>query len=166
MDFIVVESTRCVKVRSKVIMNFDELYQDLILDHSRRPRNYSEIPSDFIQTRGDNPSCGDEIQLGLKINADGDIEDIKFQGQGCSICMASASLMTLKVKKKKREDASRLMEEFHRMITPVDPQNPPVPSAELGDLRLLQGVSKFPQRVKCATLAWQALKQGLAQPSP
>jgi nitrogen fixation NifU-like protein len=137
----------------------EELYQQVILDHSRRPRNKGEI-ADGIKVHGDNPSCGDEIDLSVKFGADGGVEDLKFTGQGCAISQASASLMTLKLKGKPRAEAEALMKAFHDLVT-TELADPP---KALGDLRLMAGVRKFPQRVKCAMLAWRALEQALHQP--
>jgi nitrogen fixation NifU-like protein len=132
----------------------EELYQQVILDHSKRPRNFGEIPG-AVHVRGDNPSCGDEIDLHVKFAADGGVEDIKFTGQGCAISQASASLMTLKLKGKPRAAAEEMARAFHDLVT-TEIADPP---RLLGDLRLLQGVRKFPQRVKCAMLAWRAFEQ-------
>jgi nitrogen fixation NifU-like protein len=135
----------------------EELYQQVILDHSRRPRNVGEISDGAVHVHGDNPSCGDEIHLHVKFGADGGIEDVKFTGQGCAISQASASLMTMKVKGKSRSDAETMLNAFHDLVT-SEVNDPP---KALGDLRLLQGVRKFPQRVKCAMLAWRALEQAM-----
>jgi len=132
----------------------------VLLDHSRRPRNFGEIPG-AVRVRGDNRSCGDEIQLDLLPGPDGAIADVKFTGQGCAISQASASLMTLKIKGKTRSEAEAMIAQFHRMVTDEAFE----PARQLGDLRLLAGVRKFPQRVKCAMLAWRALEQALAKPS-
>ncbi len=136
----------------------EELYQQVILDHSRRPRNRGELADGAVHVHGDNPSCGDEIHLHVKFGASGEVEDIKFTGQGCAISQASASLMTMKIKGRSRAEAQELLAAFHALVTSevVDP-----PKA-LGDLRLLQGVRKFPQRVKCAMLGWRAFEQALA----
>jgi nitrogen fixation NifU-like protein len=136
----------------------EELYQQVILDHSRRPRNVGEIGEGAVQVHGDNPSCGDEIHLHVKFGADGGVEDLKFTGQGCAISQASASMMTMKVKGRSRAEAETLLHAFHDLVTIEVPEPPKM----LGDLRLLQGVKKFPQRVKCAMLAWWALEQALA----
>jgi len=138
--------------------DIEELYQEVILDHSRRPRNVGEIVAGAVHVRGDNPSCGDEIDLHIKFGTDGGIEDVKFTGQGCAISQASASLMTLKVKGRGRADAETMLKAFHDLVT-TEVADPP---KMLGDLRLLQGVRKFPQRVKCAMLAWRALEQAMA----
>lgn len=139
-------------------MEFEELYQDIILDHSRRPRNFGELPEATVHVHGDNPMCGDEISVHLKFGPDDKVEGISFTGNGCSICMASASLMTLKVKKKTRAEAEELMHNFQDLLTSEEER---APSAKLGDLGLFIGVRKFPLRVKCATLAWHALEEAL-----
>ena len=136
----------------------EELYQQVILDHSKRPRNFGELP-DAIHVHGDNPSCGDEIQLHVKFGADGGVADIKFTGTGCAISQASASLMTLKLKGKPRVEAERLMHNFQVLVTSdTEPD-----TKGLGDLVLLRGVRKFPQRVKCAMLAWRAFEQAMGE---
>ena len=138
----------------------EELYQQVILDHSRKPRNFGEIVGDATRVHGDNPSCGDEIHLAVKFGPDGGVEDVKFTGQGCAISQASASLMTLKIKGRPRAEAVGMLNAFHDLVTKDDAAEPP---KQLGDLRLLQGVRKFPQRVKCAMLAWRAFEQAMAQ---
>ena len=144
-------------------MNFDELYQELILDHSKRPRNFGEL-ADAVHVHGDNPSCGDEIYLHVKFGPE-TVEDVKFTGQGCAICQASASMMTLKLKGKPRADATHIMQLFKaRIIGPEDGPAAATPGPrELGDLNVLLGVRKFPQRVKCAMLAWRAFEQALQE---
>ena len=134
----------------------EELYQEVILDHSRRPRNFGAI-ADGIHVHGDNPSCGDEIDLTVRFKEDGSVEDLKFQGQGCAISQASASLMTQKLKGKPRAEAEGMLRAFHELVT----SDVPDPPKMLGDLRLMAGVRKFPQRVKCAMLAWRAFEQAL-----
>jgi len=133
----------------------EELYQQVILDHSRRPRNFGEIAEGAVRVHGDNPSCGDEIHLSVKFGADGAIEDIKFTGLGCAISQASASLMTMKLKGRSSAEAQEMAGAFHDLVTKEVVEAP----KSLGDLRLLQGVRKFPQRVKCAMLAWRAFEQ-------
>jgi nitrogen fixation protein NifU and related proteins len=137
----------------------EELYREVILDHSRRPRNFGELPDATVRVRGDNPACGDEIDVALKFGDDGRLEQVKFTGHGCAISQASASMMTAKVKGKNCDDASSTLRAFENLI--VGDGND-VPQT-LGDLRLLAGVRKFPQRVKCAMLAWRALEQALQQ---
>ena len=137
----------------------EELYQQVVLDHARRPRNFGEITGDALHVHGDNPSCGDEIDLHVRFGADGSVEDIKFTGQGCAISQASASLMTLKLKGKPRTEATELLNAFHSLVTTDTAAEAP---RALGDAKLLAGVRKFPQRVKCAMLAWRAFEQALA----
>ncbi len=139
----------------------EELYQQVILDHSKRPRNFGEL-ADAIHVHGDNPSCGDEIQLHVKFAPDGAVEDIKFKGSGCAICMASASIMTTKLKGKPRPEAERLAHNFHTLVTSETEPD----TKGLGDAVLLRGVRKFPQRVKCATLGWRAFEQALGEGGP
>ncbi len=136
-----------------------DLYQQVILDHSRNPRNHGEIPPPCLHAHGDNPSCGDEIDVWLRLSEDGqNIDDLKFTGQGCAISQASASMMTQKIKGKSQAQAVAMREDFRRLVmgdgTPTDEDS-------LGELVLLEGVQKFPQRVKCAMLAWRALEQAL-----
>ena len=137
----------------------EELYQEVILDHSRRPRNFGDLPDAAVQVHGDNPACGDEIHLGVKFGTGGELQDIKFTGHGCAISQASASLMTAKLKGKSRLEAKEMLRAFHDLVTDETAEAPKM----LGDLRLLQGVRKFPQRVKCAMLAWRAVEQALQQ---
>jgi nitrogen fixation protein NifU and related proteins len=142
-----------------MIPELEELYQEVILDHSRRPRNFGDLPNAAVRVHGDNPACGDEIHLGVKFGTDGGLQDIKFTGHGCAISQASASLMTAKLKGKSRAEAIEMFRAFHDLVTDETAEAPKM----LGDLRLLQGVRKFPQRVKCAMLAWRAVEQALQQ---
>ena len=137
----------------------EDLYQEVILDHSRRPRNFGELPDAAVRVRGDNPACGDEIYLGVKFDRDGGVADIKFSGGGCAISQASASLMTMKLKGKSRAEVMEMLRAFHELVTNEKSES----AKALGDLRAMQGVRKFPQRVKCAMLAWRALEQALEQ---
>ena len=140
-------------------MEIEELYQEVILDHSRRPRNFGELPDAAVLVHGDNPACGDEIHLAVKFDPDGGLEDIKFTGRGCAISQASASLMTMKLKKKSRAEVVDMLRAFHDLVT----EETNDASKALGDLRVMQGVRKFPQRVKCAMLPWRAVEQALEQ---
>jgi nitrogen fixation protein NifU and related proteins len=135
-----------------------ELYQETILDHSKRPRNFHEIPEADASAVGHNPLCGDRVTVYLRLR-DNTIADIAFVGQGCAISKASASLMTDAVKGKSRAQAHALFETFHRMVTgkPGEPVN----TAALGKLAVLSGVSEFPVRVKCASLPWHTLEAAL-----
>ncbi len=137
----------------------EELYQEVILDHSRRPRNFGVLENADVLVHGDNPACGDEIHLGVQFGTDGKLEGIKFSGQGCAISQASASMMTMKLKGKSREEAAEMARTFKDLVTGAGAGA----TKGLGDLQLLQGVKKFPQRVKCAMLAWRAVEQALAQ---
>ena len=129
-----------------------ELYQEVILDHNRRPRNFRVIDAGR-RSEGYNPLCGDRITVYLQV-ADGVIKDASFQGSGCAISKASASLMTENVKGKTVEEAQSLFERFQQMIT--GPSDTPAP--DLGKLTVLAGVRQFPVRVKCASLAWHTLR--------
>jgi nitrogen fixation NifU-like protein len=132
-----------------------DLYQEVILDHSKRPRNFHDMPDATNLVEGYNPLCGDKLKLFVKM--DGDIvRDISFVGAGCAISTASASLMTETVKGKSREEAARMMERFHTLLT----TDGPTPD-NLGKLTVFSGVREFPVRVKCATLAWHTLKSAL-----
>ncbi len=136
-----------------------ELYQQVILDHSRKPRNFGELEPPCAHAHGDNPSCGDELDLFVRFDDADRIADIKFRGQGCAISQASASMMTIKVKGRPKDEAAALGDDFRRIVTgDGTPQN----IDALGELQLLEGVQKFPQRVKCAMLAWRALQQVLS----
>lgn len=137
----------------------EELYQEVILDHARRPRNFGELTDATVLVHGDNPSCGDEIHLAVRFGADGSLEDIRFTGHGCAISQASASLMTSKLKGKSREKVTAILHTFQDLLLGQSTEV----TEGLGDLRLLQGVRKFPQRVKCAMLAWRAAEQALQQ---
>ena len=137
----------------------EELYQEVILDHSRRPRNFGELADAAVRVHGDNPACGDEIDLGVKFGGDGRLDEIKFSGHGCAISQASASMMTMKLKGKSRAAAQEMLDAFHTLVAGEGDDSGEI----LGDLRLLRGVRKFPQRVKCAMLAWRALEEALWQ---
>src|SRR6266487_754143 len=136
-----------------MISELDELYQEVILDHSRRPRNFGDLPEAVVRVHGDNPACGDEIHLGVKFDAGGRLQDIKFTGHGCAISQASASLMTMKLRGKSRVEVMEMLRAVHHLLTDETSEAPKT----LGDLRVMKGVRKFPQRVKCAMLAWRAV---------
>ena len=135
-----------------------ELYQETILDHSKRPHNYREIPDATATAVGHNPLCGDRVTVYLRLEGS-TISDVAFVGQGCAISKASASLMTDAVKGKSRTEARDLFERFRTMVTgrPGDP----IDTQTLGKLAVLSGVSEFPVRVKCASLAWHTLEAAL-----
>jgi nitrogen fixation NifU-like protein len=142
-----------------MIPEIEELYQEVILDHSRRPRNFGELSDATVRVHGDNPACGDEIHVAVKFDTDGGLQDIKFTGRGCAISQASASLMTMKLKGKTRPEATQMLRAFHDLVT-KDAREPP---KTLGDLRVMKGVRNFPQRVKCAMLPWRAVEQAFEQ---
>ena len=134
-----------------------DLYQEVILDHNRRPRNFRAIESPTTKQEGYNPLCGD--RLTLYVTVDGNvIKDVAFQGSGCAISKASASLMTEQIKGKTIEQARALFDRFHSMIT----SDPGTPADDLGKLSVLAGVREFPTRVKCASLAWHTMKAAVA----
>jgi len=132
-----------------------ELYQEVILDHNKRPRNFRVLNPASHEARGHNPLCGDRITVYLTV-VDDIIQDIAFQGQGCAISTASASLLTEALKGKTIAEAERLFEHFHEMVT--TDQEPP---SDMGKLAVLQGVRDYPSRVKCATLSWHAVQAAL-----
>lgn len=138
--------------------NLGELYQQVILDHNKKPRNYRAIDDPTRTAEGYNPLCGDQLKVYLKLGADGAIDDVSFEGSGCAISKASASLMTVNVKGKSAAEAAVIFEEFHRLVTgDLDPEG----ENHLGRLKVFAGVSEFPARVKCASLAWHALHGAL-----
>ena len=137
-------------------MEIDELYQTIILDHSKRPRNFGELPPPAVKGEGYNPSCGDEIAVFVNESPTGRIDQIRFTGQACAICMASTSLMTTQVKGKTITEALGLKRAFIDFLT-----KEAAPANGLGNLQALGGVKKFPQRLKCATLGWHALEGAL-----
>jgi nitrogen fixation NifU-like protein len=135
-----------------------ELYQSVILDHNKAPRNFRRPPAANRVARGQNPLCGDELTVYLQVD-DGVVRDAAFEGSGCAISTASASLMTEGVKGRRVEDVEKLFDGFHRLVT-SDPTEP-VGEEGLGKLAVFGGVREFPVRVKCATLAWHALRAAL-----
>jgi nitrogen fixation protein NifU and related proteins len=137
--------------------SMSELYQNVILEHNRAPRNYRAMPDASGQAEGNNPLCGDRITVWLRVE-DGIVRDASFQGSGCAISRASASLMTGAVQGRTREEAERLFQRFHRLVTGRLEGDQP---ETLGKLAVFSGVSEFPVRVKCATLAWHAMKEAL-----
>jgi nitrogen fixation NifU-like protein len=137
-------------------MEIDELYQTIILDHSKRPRNFGELPSPALKGAGYNPACGDEVTVFVAHSPAGKIEQAKFVGQACAICMASTSLMTVQVKGKTTAEALSLKQAFIDFLTKDDSS-----AQGLGNLQALAGVKRFPQRLKCATLGWHALQIAL-----
>ena len=136
-----------------------ELYQSVILDHNKKPRNFQRPAGANREAHGHNPLCGDRIDVFADVE-DGVLRDVGFEGSGCAISKASASLMTEAVKGRKLADVERLFEGFHRLLT--SDATSPADASGLGKLAVFAGVREFPVRVKCATLAWHTLRAALA----
>ena len=132
----------------------DDLYQEVILDHGKRPRNFGKLENASLKAEGFNPLCGDRLTLELKLDHDV-VQEAKFTGAGCAISVASASLMTETLKGKTRGEVQQIFERFHQLLT----TDTPVP--DMGKLAVFSGVREFPARVKCATLAWHTLQAAL-----
>lgn len=137
----------------------NELYQQVILDHNRNPRNFRPMPEATHVCRGHNPLCGDNITVFAKVDGNQLLEDLSFQGNGCAICKASSSLMTSQLKGKPVPEAKELFREFHDMVKGA--LNPETTPNHLGKLKLFEGVKEYSSRIKCATLAWHALMGAL-----
>jgi nitrogen fixation protein NifU and related proteins len=137
--------------------NLDQLYRSVIMDHYKNPRNKGSLDETSVTIDMNNPTCGDRIHLTLNLE-DGVVKDAKFDGEGCSISMSSASMMTQIVKGKKLEEALELADIFSKMMLGEDFDDE---KYDLGDVEALQGVAKFPARIKCATLAWKAMEKGV-----
>src|SRR6476469_5499126 len=137
--------------------DLSDLYQEVILDHNRRPRNFHALDDASHRAEGYNPLCGDRLTLYMKVD-NGVVADVAFEGAGCAISKASASLMTDAVKGKSVAEVQALFDRFHRMVTTP----PEEPVEDLGKLSALAGVREFPVRVKCASLAWHTLKAAMA----
>jgi nitrogen fixation NifU-like protein len=141
-----------------------ELYQQVILDHNRTPRNWGALEQHTHHAEGHNPLCGDRYVVAVKLAADGTIADIRFQGSGCAISKASASMMTDAVKGRPRAAAEQLLEQFRGLVTgDLDPARH---SHQLGKLKVFTGIRQFPARVKCATLPWHTLQSALDGQGP
>ncbi|WP_251550007.1 Fe-S cluster assembly sulfur transfer protein SufU [Neobacillus muris] len=138
--------------------NLDALYRRVIMDHYKKPRNRGVLEDSSLTINMNNPTCGDRIQLTMKVD-EGIVKDARFEGEGCSISMSSASMMTEAIKGKKIEDALKMAAIFSDMMQGKDVDE----DLDLGDIEALQGVSKFPARIKCATLAWKAMEKGLKE---
>ncbi|WP_170008074.1 Fe-S cluster assembly sulfur transfer protein SufU [Bacillus fonticola] len=136
--------------------NLEQLYRQVIMDHYKNPRNRGEIEDGTLTIDMNNPTCGDRIHLTMNVK-DGVVQEAKFDGEGCSISMASASMMTQAVKGKQIDDALRMSGIFSNMMLGKEYDD----TIDLGDIEALQGVSKFPARIKCATLPWKAMEKGM-----
>jgi nitrogen fixation protein NifU and related proteins len=144
------------------VSDLSDLYQEVILDHNRRPRNWGTLPDATRTAEGYNPLCGDRLKLHVKIEDDR-LTGVSFEGSGCAISKASASLMTDAVKGRTLDEALDLFDRVHIMLTtPVDQ---PVDEDAVGKLAVLSGVREFPTRVKCASLAWHTLKSAITNPA-
>jgi nitrogen fixation NifU-like protein len=137
--------------------NLEALYQEVILDHNRKPRNFREIENADRHVEGRNPLCGDQVTIYVKLDGDR-LADVSFKGTGCAVSKSSASIMTQTVKGKTLAETRQLFDRFHAMITGMMTD---AEREQMGSLAALGGVSKFPLRVKCASLAWHALKAAL-----
>lgn len=137
-------------------MSLRELYQEMIVDHGKQPRNFGKLTSASHMQIGHNPLCGDKLMLYIKA-IDGVVEDMRFEGVGCAISVASASLMTETLRGKSLTEIDQLFHHFHQLVTTGKE-----PEEELGKLAVFSGVAEYPVRVKCATLAWHTLKAALA----
>lgn len=133
----------------------DELYREVILEHYKSPRNRGRVPEPDVATRGRNPLCGDDVEISLDIE-NGVVHDVQFQGRGCAISQASASMLTEAVKGKTLDEARLLVDGFKAMMRGED-----APDTDLSEVEALQGVRKYPVRIKCALLAWTTLQEGL-----
>ena len=138
--------------------NLDNLYRRVIMDHYKNPRNRGILEDGSHTINMNNPTCGDRIQLTFKV-VDGLVVDARFEGEGCSISMSSASMMTQAIKGKKVEEAIKLSKIFSDIMQGKEYDD----DIDLGDIEALQGVAKFPARIKCATLAWKAMEKGLKE---
>ena len=138
-----------------------ELYQEVILDHSRHPRHYGALADPSHKAEGYNPLCGDRVTVYLKLSEDGRVADIKFEGKGCAISQASASMMTDLLKGRTQSDASKLMEGFLHLVKGEEARDLSEDDREVLDV--MGGISAFPMRVKCATLAWHTYKNALEE---
>ena len=139
--------------------DLEALYQEVVMDHNRRPRNFRKLENAQRSAEGFNPLCGDQLSLYLNVDDDGVIEDIGFVGTGCAISKATASMMTEAIKGKRVEQAGRIFDAFRHMLTRDSEEE--YDYELLGDLEILQGVSQFPTRIKCATLSWHTLNSAL-----
>jgi nitrogen fixation NifU-like protein len=144
--------------------DLQELYQSIILDHNRRPKNYGALEGANRRKEGRNPSCGDEINLELRVENDS-ITDVRFTSEGCAVSRASASIMTQAVKGKTRAEAEALFTKFHELVTGKFKPSPTEARA-LGEMAAFSGVARFPIRVKCASMAWHTLHAALGDGEP
>jgi nitrogen fixation NifU-like protein len=143
-----------------VVNGLDDLYQEILLDHYRRPRNFGPLPGSDHEADGHNPLCGDRVHVRVKLDGDR-LADVRFEGSGCAISTASASMMTEAVRGHTRAEAEALFDRFRALVMG---EATPASAEDLGELAALSGVREFPMRVKCATLAWHTLRAALESP--
>jgi nitrogen fixation NifU-like protein len=144
---------------SRLMSELSELYQQVILDHNKKPRNFRKLETANHSAEGYNPLCGDQLTVYIDLEENA-VKDISFEGSGCAISKAAASMMTQAVKGKTKQETEHLFDEFHRMVTgELDEENTP---NQLGNLRIFAGVREFPVRVKCATLSWHTMLAALS----
>jgi len=142
-------------------VELSDLYQEIILDHSRHPRHHGACVGETHGAQADNPTCGDEVAVHLRLSPEGRVEEATFTGQGCALSQASASLLTTKIRGRSAAEALATAGQVHRLFTGEAVTAEQLEA--LGDLQALQGAAKFPQRVKCVTLAWHALEEALTR---
>ena len=139
----------------------DNLYQEVILDHNKNPRNYGILKEYTYTAEGNNPLCGDQLTIYVKLNSESIIEDISFEARGCAISVASASIMSEVVKNKTIDEVNSLFEYFHKLCTGQETHQSNHMEDDIEKLKVLSGVKKFPSRVKCATMSWHAVRSAL-----
>ena len=137
----------------------DELYQQVILEHNRKPRNFKKLEHASHQAEGYNPLCGDHLMVYLRVNKDNTIDEVTFEGSGCAISKASASMMTTSLKGKTVSEAKKLFDEFHHLL--LGELHPDQQPNQLGKLTIFSGIWKYPSRIKCASLSWHTMKGAL-----
>ena len=137
-----------------------ELYQEVILDHGRNPRRFGQVEAASHEAHGHNPLCGDQVHVSLKVGANGKIDDVKFDGQGCAISMASASIMSELILGKELDDARALADAFYKLAKGKEAKSNAAPE-DLERIEVLSGVSQYPMRVKCATLGWHTFEAAI-----
>jgi nitrogen fixation protein NifU and related proteins len=146
-------------IHHHLMSDLSDLYQSIILDHNRRPKNYGALERATSRAEGRNPLCGDEVAVEVRIDGD-TIEDVHFTASGCAVSRAAASIMTQAVKGKSRQEADRLFEQFHGLVTGRFKPTP-IEARAMGEMAAFSGVSRFPVRVKCASMPWHTLQRAL-----
>ena len=142
-------------------MDISDLYQEIILDHGKNPRNHGILKDYTCEAKGDNPLCGDRLSVYVKVTPDDIIEDVSFEARGCAISVASASIMSGIVKGKTLDEVNSLFDYFHKLCTGEETNQTNHMEEDIEKLKVMSGVSKFPTRIKCATMSWHAIKLAL-----